>query len=88
MKDGKYNQENLTNELNKLVAENAENQQQIKDLEDKIRLLTDRETAACNELERQEFQGFFLEYTFFYFHGLARGSTYTQRWLICDLKKA
>ncbi|XP_036067765.1 calcium-binding and coiled-coil domain-containing protein 1 isoform X1 [Oryzias melastigma] len=50
--DGKYNQENLTNELNKLVAENAENQQQIKDLEDKIRLLTDRETAACSELER------------------------------------
>ncbi|RVE72795.1 hypothetical protein OJAV_G00041170 [Oryzias javanicus] len=50
--DGKYNQENLTNELNKLVAENAENQQQIKDLEDKIRHLTDRETAACSELER------------------------------------
>uniref|UniRef100_A0A8C8DUX9 Calcium binding and coiled-coil domain 1b n=1 Tax=Oryzias sinensis TaxID=183150 RepID=A0A8C8DUX9_9TELE len=50
--DGKCSQENLTSELNRLLAEKAENQLQIKDLEDKIRLLTDKETAACSELER------------------------------------
>ncbi|XP_041834244.1 calcium-binding and coiled-coil domain-containing protein 1-like isoform X2 [Melanotaenia boesemani] len=51
-KDVKYNQENLTSELSKLVAEKTENQEQIKDLEDDIKVLTDREKEANNELER------------------------------------
>ncbi|GAA6215695.1 calcium-binding and coiled-coil domain-containing protein 1-like [Lates japonicus] len=51
-KDVKYSQENLTFELSKLMADKAESQQQIKDLEDDIKVLTDREKEGNMELER------------------------------------
>lgn len=52
-KDVTYSQENLTSELSKLLAEKAESQQKIKDLEDDIKVLTDREKEGNAELERQ-----------------------------------
>ncbi|XP_078104453.1 calcium-binding and coiled-coil domain-containing protein 1-like [Sander vitreus] len=48
----KYSQENLTSELSKLMAENAESQQRIKDLEEEIKGLNDREKEENGELER------------------------------------
>lgn len=51
----KYNEENLNSELSKLMAENAESQQRIKDLEDDIKVLTDKEEGEDNELGRQVF---------------------------------
>lgn len=52
----KYTHENVTSELKKLLAEKTENQLQIKNLEDEIKILTENEMAANNELERQEFE--------------------------------
>lgn len=52
----KYSQENLTFELSKLMADKAESQQRIKDLEDDIKVLTDREKEGNMELERQVFK--------------------------------
>ena len=52
----KYSQENLTSELSKLMAENAESQQRIKDLEEEIKGLNDREKEENGELERQVFE--------------------------------
>lgn len=52
-KDVKYSQENLNSELTKVLDEKAENQQRIKDLEDNIKVLTDREIEKIDELERQ-----------------------------------
>lgn len=49
----KYSQENLTSELSKLMAEKAESQQRIKDLEEDIKILTDREKEENGDLERQ-----------------------------------
>ncbi|XP_031177561.1 calcium-binding and coiled-coil domain-containing protein 1-like isoform X2 [Sander lucioperca] len=51
-KNVKYSQENLTSELSKLMAENAESQQRIKDLEEEIKGLNDREKEENGELER------------------------------------
>ncbi|XP_070758910.1 calcium-binding and coiled-coil domain-containing protein 1b [Enoplosus armatus] len=51
-KDVKYSQENLTFELSKLMAEKAESQQRIKDLEEDVKILNDREKDANMELER------------------------------------
>ncbi|XP_072238443.1 calcium-binding and coiled-coil domain-containing protein 1-like [Leuresthes tenuis] len=51
-KDATYSQENLTSELSKLMAEKAENQQKIKDLENDMKVLSDKEKEASNELER------------------------------------
>ncbi|XP_053171474.1 calcium-binding and coiled-coil domain-containing protein 1b [Scomber japonicus] len=50
--DVKYSQENLNSELTKVLDEKAENQQRIKDLEDNIKVLTDREIEKIDELER------------------------------------
>ncbi|KAM6927190.1 calcium-binding and coiled-coil domain-containing protein 1-like [Xenentodon cancila] len=55
-KDVKYNQESLAFEMKNLMAEKAENQQRIKDLEGKIKILVEKEMAANTELERQESQ--------------------------------
>ena len=52
----KYSQENLTSELSKLMAENAESQQRIKDLEEDIKILTDREKEENGDLERRVFE--------------------------------
>lgn len=52
----KYSQENLTSELSKLMAEKAESQQRIKDLEEDIKVLNDREKEGNMELERQVFE--------------------------------
>ncbi|XP_040889904.1 calcium-binding and coiled-coil domain-containing protein 1-like [Toxotes jaculatrix] len=51
-KDVKYSQESLTSELSKLMADKAESQQQIRDLEDDVKVLTDREKEGNTELER------------------------------------
>ncbi|XP_045931260.1 calcium-binding and coiled-coil domain-containing protein 1-like [Micropterus dolomieu] len=51
-KNVKYSQENLTSELSKLMAEKAESQQRIKDLEEDIKVLNDREKEGNMELER------------------------------------
>ncbi|XP_044078791.1 calcium-binding and coiled-coil domain-containing protein 1-like isoform X2 [Siniperca chuatsi] len=48
----KYSQENLTSELSKLMAEKAESQQRIKELEEDIKVLNDREKEENMELER------------------------------------
>ncbi|CAK6955702.1 calcium-binding and coiled-coil domain-containing protein 1b [Scomber scombrus] len=48
----KYSQENLNSELTKVLDEKAENQQRIKELEDNIKVLTDREIKETDELER------------------------------------
>ncbi|KAG7218457.1 hypothetical protein INR49_020364 [Caranx melampygus] len=52
-KDVKYSQESLTCELSKLMAEKVQSEQRIKDLEDDVKVLTDRETEGNTELERQ-----------------------------------
>ncbi|KAI3370200.1 hypothetical protein L3Q82_024973, partial [Scortum barcoo] len=52
-KDVKYSQESLTFELSKLMAEKAEALQQIKDLEEDIKVLNDREKEGKVEMERQ-----------------------------------
>ncbi|MED6256663.1 hypothetical protein ATANTOWER_013849 [Ataeniobius toweri] len=51
-KDVKYSQELQSSELRKLVAEKAENQQQVQDLKDEIKVLSDREEQAIMELQR------------------------------------
>ncbi|XP_023279166.1 calcium-binding and coiled-coil domain-containing protein 1-like isoform X1 [Seriola lalandi dorsalis] len=51
-KDVKYSQENLTSELSKLMADKAQSEQRIKDLEDDVTVLTDREKEGNMELER------------------------------------
>ena len=38
------------------MAEKAENQQKIKDLENDMKVLSDKEKETSNELERQEFE--------------------------------
>lgn len=48
----KYSQVSLTSELSKLMAEKDESQQKIKDLEDDIKILTDRGKEENSELER------------------------------------
>ncbi|XP_037535540.1 calcium-binding and coiled-coil domain-containing protein 1 [Nematolebias whitei] len=50
--DVKYSEETLNSELSKLLAEKDENQCRVKDLEEDIKALTDRETEASKELER------------------------------------
>ncbi|KAM9859395.1 calcium-binding and coiled-coil domain-containing protein 1-like [Aulostomus maculatus] len=51
-KDVTYSQENLNSELSKLLDERVENQQRIKELEDNLKLLTDREREENMEVER------------------------------------
>ncbi|XP_059185792.1 calcium-binding and coiled-coil domain-containing protein 1-like [Centropristis striata] len=51
-KNVKYSQENLTSELNNIMAEKADNEQRIKDLEEDIKLLNEREKEENGELER------------------------------------
>ncbi|XP_041672668.1 calcium-binding and coiled-coil domain-containing protein 1b isoform X2 [Cheilinus undulatus] len=51
-KDVKYSQENLTYELSKLMAEKADSQQQVRDLQEDMKVLTEREKEAHMELER------------------------------------
>ncbi|XP_076612732.1 calcium-binding and coiled-coil domain-containing protein 1-like isoform X1 [Chaetodon auriga] len=51
-KDVKNNEENLTSELSNLLAEKAESQQRIQDLEEDIKALNDREKEGSMELER------------------------------------
>ncbi|XP_039971920.1 calcium-binding and coiled-coil domain-containing protein 1-like [Xiphias gladius] len=48
----KYSQETLTSEWCKLKADKAESQQRIKDLEDDVKVLSDREKDGNVELER------------------------------------
>lgn len=50
--DVKYTQENLNCEVSKLWAEKVECQQRIKDLEDDVLVLTDREKEKDLELDR------------------------------------
>ncbi|XP_053725153.1 calcium-binding and coiled-coil domain-containing protein 1b [Synchiropus splendidus] len=50
--DVKFSQENLSSELSKLLAEKVDSQQRITDLEDDVRLLSDREEEQRVELER------------------------------------
>ncbi|XP_034545050.1 calcium-binding and coiled-coil domain-containing protein 1b [Notolabrus celidotus] len=52
-KDVKYSQENLTYELSKLMAEKAESQQRVRDLEEDMKVLTDHEKEGNMELERK-----------------------------------
>ncbi|MED6289205.1 hypothetical protein CHARACLAT_000350 [Characodon lateralis] len=52
--DVKYSQELQSSELRKLVAEKAENQQQVQDLKDEIKVLSDREEQVIMELQRKE----------------------------------
>lgn len=49
----KYNQESLTSELSKHLAEKEESQQRIKDLEEDIKVLNDRKKEGDVEVERQ-----------------------------------
>ncbi|XP_029991111.1 calcium-binding and coiled-coil domain-containing protein 1-like [Sphaeramia orbicularis] len=51
-KDVKYSEESLTCELTKILAEKTESHQQIKDLEEDIKVLTEREKERNMELER------------------------------------
>ncbi|XP_019132265.2 calcium-binding and coiled-coil domain-containing protein 1-like isoform X3 [Larimichthys crocea] len=51
-KDVKYNQESLTSELSKHLAEKEESQQRIKDLEEDIKVLNDRKKEGDVEVER------------------------------------
>ncbi|XP_062419973.1 calcium-binding and coiled-coil domain-containing protein 1-like isoform X2 [Pungitius pungitius] len=48
----KYSQENLTFELSKLMAEKAESQQRVRDLEENIKVLNDRKREEHSDLER------------------------------------
>lgn len=52
----KYSHENLTSELSKLIAENAQSQQRIRELEECIKALNDREKEGNMEVERQVFE--------------------------------
>lgn len=52
--DVRYSEENLSSELSKLLAEKAAGQQQVRELQEDIKALTDRETQANKELERYE----------------------------------
>lgn len=52
----KYSQENLSSELTKLMAEKTESQQFIKDLEEDIKVLNDRDKEGNMELERRVFE--------------------------------
>lgn len=68
----KYSHENLTSELSKLMATRAESQQRIKDLEEYVKALNDREKEGNMELERQVFETFAdlnINLIFFYFLG-------------------
>lgn len=49
----KYSQESLTSELSKHLAEKAESQQRIEDLEEDIKVLNERKKEGNMELERQ-----------------------------------
>lgn len=51
--DVKYSHENLTSELTKLMAERAESQQRIKDLEEENKALKEMERDGNMEAERQ-----------------------------------
>lgn len=51
--DVKYSHENLTSELTNLMAERAENQQRIKDLEEENKALKEMEREGNTETERQ-----------------------------------
>ncbi|XP_068598757.1 calcium-binding and coiled-coil domain-containing protein 1-like [Brachionichthys hirsutus] len=51
-KDVKYSKENLSWELSKRMAEKAESLQQIRDLEENVEMLTEREKDGNAELER------------------------------------
>ncbi|KAM7006962.1 calcium-binding and coiled-coil domain-containing protein 1-like [Tautogolabrus adspersus] len=53
-KDVKYSQENLTYVLSKLMAEKAESEQRVRDQEEDMKVLTDRDKEGYMELERQE----------------------------------
>ncbi|CAJ1051146.1 calcium-binding and coiled-coil domain-containing protein 1b [Xyrichtys novacula] len=55
-KDVRYSQENLTYELSKLMAEKAESEQRVRDLEEDMKVLTSQEKAENTELERKVFQ--------------------------------
>ncbi|KAL6111590.1 uncharacterized protein ACO6RY_08536 [Pungitius sinensis] len=48
----KYSQENLTFELSKLMAEKAESQQRVRDLEENIKVLNDSKREEHSDLER------------------------------------
>ncbi|XP_063766624.1 calcium-binding and coiled-coil domain-containing protein 1b isoform X2 [Eleginops maclovinus] len=50
----KYSQENLTSELSKLMTEKDESEQRIKELEEDIKILSDREKEEKSELERMK----------------------------------
>ncbi|XP_063329153.1 calcium-binding and coiled-coil domain-containing protein 1-like [Pelmatolapia mariae] len=50
--DAKYSQESLASELSKLAAEKAEREQRIKDLEEDVEILAEREKEQNRELER------------------------------------
>ncbi|XP_031603804.1 calcium-binding and coiled-coil domain-containing protein 1b [Oreochromis aureus] len=52
IEDAKYSQESLASELSKLAAEKAEREQRIKDLEEDIEILAEREKEQNRELER------------------------------------
>lgn len=52
----KYTQENLSSELSKLMEEKAESEQRVKDLEEDIKVLNDREKEGNMELERRVFE--------------------------------
>lgn len=52
-KDAKYSQESLASELSKLATEKAEREQRIKDLEEDVEILAEREKEQNRELERQ-----------------------------------
>lgn len=52
----KYSHEHLTSEVSKLEATRAQSQQQIRDLEEHIEALSDRENERNIELERQVLQ--------------------------------
>ncbi|XP_060926547.1 calcium-binding and coiled-coil domain-containing protein 1-like [Limanda limanda] len=51
-KDARYSQENLTSELSKLVTDKSETEQRIRDLEEEVKALTERENEANLETER------------------------------------
>lgn len=52
----KNSHENLTSELSKLIAENAQSQQQIRDLDEYNKALHEREKDGNMEVERQVFE--------------------------------
>ncbi|KAM4613789.1 calcium-binding and coiled-coil domain-containing protein 1b [Polymixia lowei] len=53
-KDVKYTQESLSSELSNLLTEKVESHQQIKELEDDIKVLTERGKETNTELERMK----------------------------------